>query len=90
MFLQRATQAQGYARRRSRDRARASDGRQFLDCGMHLGDVLIYRGRRVVLVGLEPMSVPDRRALVRDLATGEQLDVPLDELEPREGLPPTP
>jgi hypothetical protein len=57
---------------------------------MHIGDVLIYRGRRVMLVGMEPMSVPDRRAVVRDLATGEELDVPFDELEPREGFPLTP
>ena len=57
---------------------------------MHIGDVLIYRGRRVMLVGMEPMSVPDRRAVVRDLATGEEIDVPFDELEPRQGLPPTP
>jgi hypothetical protein len=57
---------------------------------MHIGDVLIYRGRRVMLVGMEPMSVPDRCAVVRDLATGEEIDVPFDELEPREGLPPTP
>jgi len=36
------------------------------------------------------MSVPDRRARVRDVVTGDEVDVPVDELEPvREGLPPT-
>jgi hypothetical protein len=57
---------------------------------MRIGDVLTYDGRKVVLLGLDPMSVPDRRASVRDLETGEELDVPLDDLEQREGLPPTP
>jgi hypothetical protein len=57
---------------------------------MHIGDVLTYRGRPVVLLGMQPMSVPDRLANVRDLASGEELDVPFDDLEPREGLPPTP
>jgi hypothetical protein len=56
---------------------------------MHIGEVLTYRGRPVVLLGMEPMSVPDRRATVRDLATGEQLVVAFDELERGEVLPPT-
>ena len=53
---------------------------------MFIGDVVIYRGCRVVLLGLEPMSVPDRRAHVRVLATGEEVEVPFDELEPDRGL----
>jgi hypothetical protein len=56
---------------------------------MHIGDVLTYHDRSVVLLGMEPMSVPERRARVRDLATGEELDVPFDDLEPGEGLSPT-
>jgi hypothetical protein len=59
------------------------------NCGMRIGDVLTYRGRSVMLLGLEPMSVPDRRAHVRDLVTGDELEVPVDELEEDEGLPPT-
>jgi hypothetical protein len=56
---------------------------------MRIGDVVTYRGREVVLLGLEPMSVPDRRARVRDVVSGEEFDVPLDELDEPEGLPPT-
>jgi hypothetical protein len=55
---------------------------------VRIGDVVIYDGRRVVLLGVEPMSVPERSARVRDLETGEELDVPYDELEVGEGLPP--
>jgi hypothetical protein len=56
---------------------------------MNIGDVLILRGRAVVLLGLEPMSVPDRLATVRDVETGDALRVPVDELEESERLPPT-
>jgi hypothetical protein len=56
---------------------------------MKIGDVVIHRGREVVLLGVEPMSMPDRLARVRDVGTGEERDVPVDELEPRrEGLSP--
>jgi len=56
---------------------------------MNIGDVLIHRGRAVVLLGLEPMSVPDRLATVRDVETGDVLEGRVDELEEGEGLPPT-
>ena len=56
---------------------------------MNIGDLVTFRGRAVVLLGLEPMSVPDRHARVRDAETGDELDVAYDELEEREGLPPT-
>jgi hypothetical protein len=56
---------------------------------MNIGDVLIHRGRAVVLLGLEPMSVPDRLATVRDVETGDVLEVRVDELQEGEGLPPT-
>ena len=48
---------------------------------MNIGDVVIFRCRKVVLLGLEPMSVPNRQAHVRDAETGEELHVPFDELE---------
>jgi len=35
-----------------------------------------------VLLGHDPMSVPDRRAEVADPATGERFFVPLDDLLP--------
>jgi len=57
---------------------------------MKIGDLVIHCGREVVLLGVEPMSMPDRLARVRDALTQEERDVPIDELEPwREGLPPS-
>jgi hypothetical protein len=56
---------------------------------MNIGDVITYRGRAVILLGLEPMSVPDRLAHVRDVETGEDLEVAYDELEAGGGLAPT-
>ena len=48
---------------------------------MRIGDVIIWKGRRYVLRGLEPMSVPDRCAELEDEATGERVEVPVAELE---------
>jgi hypothetical protein len=56
---------------------------------MTIGDIFIHRGRAVVLLGLEPMSVPDRLATVRDVETGDVSNVRVDELEEGAGLPPT-
>jgi hypothetical protein len=54
---------------------------------MEIGDTLIYDGRTYVLVGLEPMSVPDRKADLRDVETGETVSVPCTILEQnRKGL----
>jgi len=52
---------------------------------MEIEDHVIYRGRRYVLRGLDPMSVDDRRALLEDAETGEQTWVPLSDLEPDPG-----
>jgi hypothetical protein len=52
---------------------------------MRIGDLVIHNGRVLVLLGHDPMSVPDRRAEVEDPETHERLVVLLDELEP---LPP--
>jgi len=49
---------------------------------MEIGDDVIYRGRVLVLLGHDPMSVPDRHAQVEDPETGERFDVLYDELEP--------
>jgi hypothetical protein len=54
---------------------------------MRIGDQVIYRGTVLVLVGHEPMSLPDRRAQVADPASGERFDVAYDELEE---MPPAP
>ena len=50
---------------------------------MTIGDVITWKGRRYVLRGLEPMSVPDRCAELEDEDTGERIQVPLAELELR-------
>ena len=48
---------------------------------MRIGDLVTYGGAVYVLRGLEPMSVPDRRAELEDPATGERVRVPLSEVE---------
>ena len=55
---------------------------------MRIGDLVLHNGRRVILLGVEPMSVPERSARVRVVDTGEELDVPYEELREAEGLPP--
>jgi hypothetical protein len=54
---------------------------------MRIGDQVIYHGIVLVLVGHEPMSVPERRAQVEDPASGERFNVAYDELEE---MPPAP
>ena len=58
------------------------------DCGMEIGCDVIYKGKRYVLRGLEPMSVPDRRAEVEEPESGELLSVPVALIRelPRRGL----
>ncbi len=48
---------------------------------MEIGDAVIYRGRRCVLRGLDPMSVDERRAQLDDAETGERFWVALNEVE---------
>jgi hypothetical protein len=50
---------------------------------MRIGDLILWNGRRYVLRGLEPMSVPDRTAELEDEETGERIEVPVAELEER-------
>jgi hypothetical protein len=49
---------------------------------MNIGDLVLHQGRPYYLRGLDPMSVPDRRAILEDAETGEQVSVPVDEIEP--------
>jgi len=42
---------------------------------MEIGEHLTYEGRTYVLLGMEPMSVPDRKADLRDTETGEVVSV---------------
>ena len=56
---------------------------------MELGDLVIYCGRTCYLRGIEPMSLPDRLAELEDVATGDRLDAPIDELAPAPDGPST-
>src|SRR5690348_14606197 len=49
---------------------------------MKIGENVTHRGRMLVLLGHDPMSVPDRYAQVSDPETGERFEVAYDELEP--------
>ena len=59
--------------------SRACGGRA---ADMRIGDPVTYQGRRYVLRGLDPMSVPDRRAHLEDCETGELIRVPVAKLTP--------
>jgi hypothetical protein len=54
---------------------------------MRIGDLVTYHGTQYVLRGLDPMSVPDRRAELEDPATGERFRVPLSDVEESPGQP---
>jgi hypothetical protein len=48
---------------------------------MKIGDLVTYQGRAYVLCGLEPMSVPDRRAELEDPESGDHIFVPFEEVQ---------
>ncbi len=48
---------------------------------MKIGDLVLYQGRTYYLRGLDPMSVPNRRALLEDAQTGEEVFAPVDDVE---------
>jgi len=48
---------------------------------MKINDLVLYLGRLHYLRGLDPMSVPDRRAILEDAETGEEVSAPVAELE---------
>lgn len=52
---------------------------------MKIGDLVTWRGRPCYLRGIDPMSVDDRRAELEDARSGEQISVPLHEVEEVEG-----
>ena len=49
---------------------------------MEIGDLVTYNGKSYVLRGLEPMSVPERRAEIEDPESGELHSVPVALLTP--------
>jgi hypothetical protein len=55
---------------------------------MKIGSYVIYEGRRYVLNGLDPMSMPDRRADLVNPDTQERIQVPLAAVVPAQ--PPSP
>jgi hypothetical protein len=57
---------------------------------MKIGDPVLHQGRRYYLRGLDPMGVPDRQAFLEDARTGEELIVPIDEIEPEPPGEPSP
>jgi hypothetical protein len=48
---------------------------------MKIGDLVLYQGRPYYLRGLDPMSVPDRKAFLEAAVTAEECSVPIAELE---------
>ena len=53
-----------------------------LTAAMKIGDLVLHQGRCYYLRGLDPMSVPNRLAILEDAETGEEVSVPVDEIEP--------
>jgi hypothetical protein len=51
---------------------------------VNIGDQVLYLGRVYVLRGLDPMSVPNRAALLEDGFEGRLVRAPLNEVEPVE------
>ena len=49
---------------------------------MRIGDHVVHDGRVYVVLGLDPMGVPGRRADLEDAETGERVRIPVTELEP--------
>ncbi len=47
---------------------------------MQIGDLVIWNGCAYIFRGLEPMSIPDRRAELEDPASGERRRVRFDEV----------
>jgi hypothetical protein len=50
---------------------------------MKLGQIITYEGRQYVVRGLDPMGLPDRRADLEDVETGERRRVPISALVAR-------
>ena len=48
---------------------------------MKIGSEIKWRGRSYVLVGVDPMNVPDRRAYLRAPDGDEVIEVPFEELD---------
>jgi len=60
---------------------RAGGADEVVTAAMKIGDLVLYQGRTYYLRGLDPMSVPNRRALLEDAETGEDVFAPVDDVE---------
>jgi hypothetical protein len=56
---------------------------------MKIGDLVLYQGRPYVLRGLDPMGVPERRVILEDPQTGQEVAAPADEVSLAEPRPPS-
>jgi hypothetical protein len=56
---------------------------------MNIGDLVLYQGRSYYLRGLDPMGVPERRVILEDPETGEEIVALAGEVSPAEPCPPT-
>ncbi|HEY6149710.1 MAG TPA: hypothetical protein VIW19_04270 [Gaiellaceae bacterium] len=56
---------------------------------MKIGDLVLYQGRSYYLRGLDPMGVPERRVILENPETGEEIAALADEVTPAETQPPT-
>jgi hypothetical protein len=65
----------------------------FSTAAMKIGDLVLYQGRSYYLRGLDPMGVPERRVILEDPETGEELTVLAGDVTaadaPAEPRPPT-
>ena len=52
---------------------------------IRVGDLVTYEGRVLRVRGISPMSASPRRVLLEDPRTGEQVEAPVDDLEPVNG-----
>jgi hypothetical protein len=52
---------------------------------LQIGDFVTWRARLWVLLGIDPMSVGQRRAELEECVSGERLHAPLDELSAAPG-----
>ena len=48
---------------------------------MRIGDLVAYAGRQYVVLGLDPMGVPDRRVDLEDVESGEAVRIPIADLD---------
>jgi len=70
-------------------RSRVRTPMMFSTAAMKIGDLVLYQGRLYYLRGLDPMSVPDRRVILEDPETGEELAVLAGDVSAVEPCPPT-